>query len=91
MAVFSKGSGVSVPRLEMIKACGSNVTDKERTAIADEMVHVQGVFYRKPLMDYGNASFSPLLTGYEVRLFVNSYAPRSVTFCNISLTLILNT
>jgi hypothetical protein len=36
MAVFSKGSGVSVPRLEMIKACGSNVTDKERTAIADE-------------------------------------------------------
>jgi hypothetical protein len=44
MAVFSKGSGVSVPRLEMIKACGSNVTDKERTAIADEMNSTLSMF-----------------------------------------------
>jgi hypothetical protein len=44
MAVFSKGSGVSVPRLEMIKAYGSNVTDKERTAIADGMNSTLSMF-----------------------------------------------
>ncbi|SMG64547.1 hypothetical protein BMETH_2502_1 [methanotrophic bacterial endosymbiont of Bathymodiolus sp.] len=41
-------------------------------------------------MNYGNVSFSPLLTSYEVRLFVNSYAPRSVTFCEALFTFILN-
>jgi hypothetical protein len=37
MAVFSKGSGVSVPRLEMIKVRGACATNKERIAIADEI------------------------------------------------------
>jgi hypothetical protein len=37
MALFSKGSGISIPRLEMIKVHSARATDKERTAIIDEM------------------------------------------------------
>jgi hypothetical protein len=44
MAVFSKGSGVSVPRLEMIKVHSARATDKERTAIIDEMNSTLSLF-----------------------------------------------
>ncbi|SMG63447.1 hypothetical protein BMETH_1688_0 [methanotrophic bacterial endosymbiont of Bathymodiolus sp.] len=38
-----------------------------------------------------DVSSHPLSTGYEVYISVNSYTPISVTFCEVSLTFILNT
>ncbi|SMG63483.1 hypothetical protein BMETH_1709_0 [methanotrophic bacterial endosymbiont of Bathymodiolus sp.] len=47
MAVFSKGSGVPVPRLQMIKVNGTYgacATDRELTAIANEINSTLSMF-----------------------------------------------